>query len=474
MYGPPLEAFHRGATRVTTPVTGHDEYVVHGWNGLVTEWDDVARHRAAARPARARPALLHFLRTNALATARGWPAWEQAGQFMAMALHRIAARRRRPRRRRAARDARRPARGRRDLPRAPRRARRVPARGPARRARQGAARRPRRRAALAHPARAAQRRPVGAQTASGSAALMAGGARAARRARARRALAAATARRCVRRARGAARVAARGPRAARAGAPTAAAGAAARGGRRARVPARQRRPHDDRATSLRGLEARGHACSLWVEDDEGRHAGGRRRRARCFKEFFGPLAGPCASASTGGSGADVAVATGWQTVHRVLRLPGVAARAYLVQDHEPEFYATSAERTWAEETYRLGLHCICASAVAGRAGPRALRRERDRVRPRRRPRRLQTRPAVRARDDLVRRLRARGHAAARGAARAARAGGAAPPPAAASRSRCSARAAPVATRFPHRTSACSAARRSPSLRARRPSGSCSR
>jgi len=32
-----------------------------------------------------------------------------------------------------------------------------------------------------------------------------------------------------------------------------------------------------------------------------------------------------------------------------------------VQDHEPEFYGTSAERTWAEETYRLGLPCIAAS-----------------------------------------------------------------------------------------------------------------
>jgi glycosyltransferase involved in cell wall biosynthesis len=32
-----------------------------------------------------------------------------------------------------------------------------------------------------------------------------------------------------------------------------------------------------------------------------------------------------------------------------------------VQDHEPEFYGTSAERTWAEQTYSLGLHCVCAS-----------------------------------------------------------------------------------------------------------------
>jgi glycosyltransferase involved in cell wall biosynthesis len=32
-----------------------------------------------------------------------------------------------------------------------------------------------------------------------------------------------------------------------------------------------------------------------------------------------------------------------------------------VNDHEPEFFATSAERLWAEETYRFGLYCISAS-----------------------------------------------------------------------------------------------------------------
>ena len=55
------------------------------------------------------------------------------------------------------------------------------------------------------------------------------------------------------------------------------------------------------------------------------------------------------------------VATGWQTVPCALQAAGRRARAYLVQDHEPEFYATSAERLWAEWTYRQGLHCICAS-----------------------------------------------------------------------------------------------------------------
>ncbi len=86
MFGPPLEGFHRGATCVVTPVTGHEEYVEHGWNGMLTDWDDL---RGTARQldllARDRK-LLHFLRANALETARAWPSWEQSSQFMAAAL----------------------------------------------------------------------------------------------------------------------------------------------------------------------------------------------------------------------------------------------------------------------------------------------------------------------------------------------------------------------------------------------------
>ncbi len=89
MYGPPLEGFHMGATTVTTEVTGHDEYVRHGWNGLVVDWDDV-RGTARALDLLARDRrYLNFLRHNALATARGWPSWEQAAQFMALALLRV-------------------------------------------------------------------------------------------------------------------------------------------------------------------------------------------------------------------------------------------------------------------------------------------------------------------------------------------------------------------------------------------------
>jgi glycosyltransferase involved in cell wall biosynthesis len=91
MFGPPLEGFHMGATCVVTPVTGHEEYVRHGVNGLVVDWDD-PRGTARALDLLARDrALLHRLRCGALATARAWPSWEQAGAFMALALRRIAA-----------------------------------------------------------------------------------------------------------------------------------------------------------------------------------------------------------------------------------------------------------------------------------------------------------------------------------------------------------------------------------------------
>jgi O-antigen biosynthesis protein len=89
MFGPPLEGFHLGATCVVSAVTGHEEYVEHGVNGMVVDWDDP---RGTARTldllARDR-ALLHRLRLGALATARAWPSWEQAGTTMAGALREV-------------------------------------------------------------------------------------------------------------------------------------------------------------------------------------------------------------------------------------------------------------------------------------------------------------------------------------------------------------------------------------------------
>src|SRR4051794_5210618 len=90
MSGPPLEAFHMGATAVVTPVTGHEEYVEHGFNAMVCDWDD-PRGTARALDLLARGGrVLPFLRVNALERARGWPTWQQPGQFMAVAVERIA------------------------------------------------------------------------------------------------------------------------------------------------------------------------------------------------------------------------------------------------------------------------------------------------------------------------------------------------------------------------------------------------
>jgi hypothetical protein len=92
MFGPPLEGFHKAATCVVTAVTGHEEYVEHGENGLVVDWDD-PRGTARALDLLARDnALLHRLRWGALATARGWPSWSQQGTVMAAALREVARR----------------------------------------------------------------------------------------------------------------------------------------------------------------------------------------------------------------------------------------------------------------------------------------------------------------------------------------------------------------------------------------------
>ena len=103
---------------------------------------------------------------------------------------------------------------------------------------------------------------------------------------------------------------------------------------------------------LRGLESRGHRCSVWIEGPGD---------PALFSDWFGTPAGGVHAGFGGWNSADVALATGWQTAHRVLRLPGCGARAYLVQDHEPDFHGASAERMWAQETYRLGVPCIAAS-----------------------------------------------------------------------------------------------------------------
>ncbi len=113
---------------------------------------------------------------------------------------------------------------------------------------------------------------------------------------------------------------------------------------------------------LSRLERRGHVCSVWLHDYLGQARAVWPAVLRAdINEFFAPLNGPVYKEFDQWQGADVAIATGWQTVHATLRQDQCRARVYLVNDHEPEFSPTSTERLLAEDTYRHGIHCVAAS-----------------------------------------------------------------------------------------------------------------
>jgi glycosyltransferase involved in cell wall biosynthesis len=101
---------------------------------------------------------------------------------------------------------------------------------------------------------------------------------------------------------------------------------------------------------------------VWLLDQDGR-AGSVWPAVlrREIQEYFAPFQGPVYKDLSEWQGADVAIATGWQTVHAMLELERCRARAYVVNDHEPEFYASSAEHALSAETYTYGMHCIAAS-----------------------------------------------------------------------------------------------------------------
>lgn len=80
MFGPPLEIFHTGGTSVSYDVTGYDEYIEHGVNGLVSFSrnnqeiiDFINRLKNDAQE-------LAALKRNALSTAGHWPDWEKSSE----------------------------------------------------------------------------------------------------------------------------------------------------------------------------------------------------------------------------------------------------------------------------------------------------------------------------------------------------------------------------------------------------------
>ena len=119
--------------------------------------------------------------------------------------------------------------------------------------------------------------------------------------------------------------------------------------------------HNTIFTLVARLEELGHTVSLWLYDPRGYMYGSGAVIRRKIVDDFMPLRAPVHRGFDDWNGADVALATGWDTAYATALLPGCRARAYLIQDHEPEFYATSAESLWAARTYELGLYGIAAS-----------------------------------------------------------------------------------------------------------------
>lgn len=80
MFGPPLEMFHCGGTSITYDVTGHDEYIVSGENGLVAPRDHDNKVLEYLNLLKESPEELERLKSEAIKTADAWPSWDEASK----------------------------------------------------------------------------------------------------------------------------------------------------------------------------------------------------------------------------------------------------------------------------------------------------------------------------------------------------------------------------------------------------------
>jgi O-antigen biosynthesis protein len=119
--------------------------------------------------------------------------------------------------------------------------------------------------------------------------------------------------------------------------------------------------HNTIFTLVSYLERAGHTCTVWMYDPLGIHGEAPGVLRLRIVEEFTPLRAPAFKGFADWYGADVVMATGWETVYPALLLPNCRARVYLINDHEPDFFASSAEQLWAARTYEQGLYGISAS-----------------------------------------------------------------------------------------------------------------
>ena len=112
---------------------------------------------------------------------------------------------------------------------------------------------------------------------------------------------------------------------------------------------------------VRLMEEAGHRCKIWIE----RAAQGQAASLSYDEiiKYFQCVEAEVAFIADGffDASGDVLIATGWTTAFVADKARGFAAKFYLVQDHEPEFYPSGTDNKLALASYSLDLACICAS-----------------------------------------------------------------------------------------------------------------
>jgi glycosyltransferase involved in cell wall biosynthesis len=109
---------------------------------------------------------------------------------------------------------------------------------------------------------------------------------------------------------------------------------------------------------IQQLEQRGHRCTIHLFDPFDADSRPAHKLRYEIRNSFIDIEAPVFRGCDDFDGADIAFATNWWTAYPVRDLPNVKEKVYLVQDDEPQFYATSAEAIWAAETYRMGYRCL--------------------------------------------------------------------------------------------------------------------
>jgi len=106
------------------------------------------------------------------------------------------------------------------------------------------------------------------------------------------------------------------------------------------------------------LSKRGHRCEVAILEGA-RSTRTREQMAAFIKSDFFADVSVAWDTDTHGD-VDIVLATTWQSAYIAVRDTACAARAYVVQDWEPDFHARGSDSIFAENSYRLGFHHITA------------------------------------------------------------------------------------------------------------------